>query len=151
MTNDDEREHAEVTIKSYRQRYNTYERIPAASRRRDAILAEMEEIASLEEDRWHDGFASGSVYHGDQDHVDFLSKVYTINSQANPLHTDIWPSVVKYESEIVSMTASMLGADESGAERWTPAEVCGTLSSGGTESSILVTGLARRRESWNRT
>jgi glutamate/tyrosine decarboxylase-like PLP-dependent enzyme len=145
MTSDDQREHAEPTIKLYRQRYNTFERIPAASRQREEILSEMQEIARQEEDRWHDGFASGSVYHGDQDHVDFLSKVYTINSQANPLHTDIWPSVVKYESEIVSMTASMLGADESGAERGTPAEVCGTLSSGGTESILLAMKTYRDR------
>ena len=37
------------------------------------------------------------------------TEVYALNSQANPLHTDLWPSAVKYESEIVAMTASMLG------------------------------------------
>ena len=67
------------------------------------------EMADLEAARWADGYASGSVYNGDPDHIDFLNQVYALNSQANPLHTDLWPSAVKYESEIVAMTASMLG------------------------------------------
>ncbi len=66
-------------------------------------------MAELEAARWEDGYASGSVYNGDPDHIDFLNEVYALNSQANPLHTDLWPSAVKYESEIVAMTATMLG------------------------------------------
>lgn len=128
----------EASIKSYRRHFETYERIPAAPQDREAILTDMEEMASLERDRWQSGYASGSVYHGDSSHIDFLSKVYAINSQSNPLHTDLWPSAIKFESEIVAMTASMLGADEVGAERGTPDEICGTVSSGGTESILLA-------------
>jgi glutamate/tyrosine decarboxylase-like PLP-dependent enzyme len=78
------------------------------------------------------------VYHGADDHVEFLTKVYAINSQSNPLHADLWPSVSKFESEIVSMTANMLGAGQSGAEPGTPEEICGVVSSGGTESILLA-------------
>ena len=49
------------------------------------------------------------MYHGGAEHVDFLNDVYSITSQANPLHPELWPSAVKYEAEIVAMTASMLG------------------------------------------
>ena len=31
------------------------------------------------------------VYHGDDDHVDFLNQVYALTSQTNPLHADVWP------------------------------------------------------------
>ena len=94
----------------------------------------MEQLARTEESRWRDGFASGAVYHGDPDHVAFLNRIYAAQSQSNPLHTDLWPSAVKYESEIVSMTARMLGAAHAAPEH----PVVGTVSSGGTESILLA-------------
>jgi glutamate/tyrosine decarboxylase-like PLP-dependent enzyme len=127
-----------ATIKSYRQRFETYLRIPTTGHDRAAILAEMEEMASMEKARWGAGYASGAVYHGDEEHIDFLNRVYAINSQANPLHADLWPSAIKFESEIVSMTANMLGADRSGAEPDTQEEICGVVTSGGTESILLA-------------
>jgi sphinganine-1-phosphate aldolase len=76
---------------------------------------------------------SGAVYHGDDEHVAFLTRVYATFSQTNPLHADLWPSVVKYEAEIVAMTADMLGA------KWVDdGPVCGVVSSGGTESIMLA-------------
>ena len=89
-----------------------------------------------EQERWEDGFASGSVYHGDPEHVAFLNEVYAISSQANPLHADLWPSTVKYEAEIVAMAANMLGGVPG---------VCGTVSSGGTESILLAMKVYRDR------
>ena len=135
---DDANEERKATIKSYRQRFETYDRLPETGRDREDILAEMREMASLEEARWREGYASGSVYNGDQEHIDFLNSAYAINSQSNPLHTDLWPSAIKFESEIVSMTANMLGADKSGAEAGTPEEICGVVSSGGSESIQLA-------------
>jgi len=126
------------TVKSYRQRFKTYTSIPAVGRDRHDILAEMEEMTALEAARWKAGYASGSVYHGADDHIEFLNRVYAINSQANPLHADLWPSAIKFESEIVAMTANMLGAAQSGAEPGTPEEICGVVSSGGTESILLA-------------
>src|SRR3990172_2752381 len=127
-----------ATIKTLRQRFETNAAIPARGRDRDAILAEMEEIRSLEDGGWKEGHASGCVYHGAEDHVEFLNKVYAINSQTNPLHADLWPSATKFESEIVSMTANMLGAARSGAEPGTPEEICGVVSAGGSESIQLA-------------
>ena len=127
-----------ASIKSYRQNYQTHSRIPAKGRDREDILREMEEMRAVEEGRWERGYASGCVYHGGQEHIDFLNKVYAINSQSNPLHADLWPSAVKFESEVVAMAANMLGAGLSGAEPGTPDEICGTVSSGGTESILLA-------------
>src|SRR3990170_541031 len=127
-----------ATVKSYRQQFRTYASIPAVGRDRDDILAEMEAMTALEAARGRAGYASGSVYHGAEDHIEFLNRVYAINSQANPLHADLWPSAIKFESEIVGMTANMLGAAQSGAEPGTPEEICGVVSSGGTESILLA-------------
>ena len=127
----------ESSVKPYKGEYSTFTRIPAVGRGREEILREMEALYEHEQALWEHGFVSGAVYHGDQEHIDFLNKVYAINSQSNPLHADVWPSATKFEAEIVAMTADMLG----GAGQ----EVCGTVSSGGTESIMLAMKTYRDR------
>lgn len=130
----------EAELRPYRDSHPTHRRLPAEGRDRAEILAEMRELAALEEPTWRGGLASGAVYHGGKEHIDFLNEVYAVNSQADPLHPELWPSVVKYESEIVAMTASMLGGGQGGVE-----SVCGTVSSGGTESILLAMRAYRDR------
>jgi glutamate/tyrosine decarboxylase-like PLP-dependent enzyme len=122
----------ERELKPYRGVVPSYAALPAQGRDRAELLAEMRSLKDREEARWKDGFVSGAVYHGDDDHVRFLVDVYALHSQSNPLHADVWPSASKYEAEIVAMTASLMGARESGAP------VCGTVTSGGTESILLA-------------
>lgn len=115
--------------------------LPAQGRARAEVLGEMRELAEREHARWRDGFVSGAVYHGDDEHIEFLSQVYAAYSQSNPLHADLWPSVVKYEAEIIAMTAELLGAGKVplGARRdRLPGPVVGVVSSGGTESIMLA-------------
>ncbi len=129
----------ENTVKPYGDKFQAFSRLPAAGVSRESILAIMNRINDQETAKWKNGFVSGAVYHGDAAHIDFLNRVYSINSQSNPLHSDIWPSAAKYESEIVSMTAGMLGADR------TADEICGVVSSGGTESILLAMKTYRDR------
>jgi sphinganine-1-phosphate aldolase len=127
----------EAELKPYRERFASFSQLPEKGMEREAILSEMERMKSYEDDRWMDGYASGAVYHGGRAHVDFLNRAYALHSQSNPLHADLFPSIVKFEAEIVSMTAQMLGAgqsNDSGSDR----EICGTVSSGGTESILLA-------------
>jgi len=119
-------------LKPYHEGFASFSRLPQAGMDRAAILAEMERYKTIEQVRWKQGFVSGAVYHGDETHIDFLNRVYAINSQSNPLHPDVWPSTTKFEAEIVSMAAGMLGADK------TSDEIVGTISSGGTESILLA-------------
>jgi glutamate/tyrosine decarboxylase-like PLP-dependent enzyme len=119
-------------IKPYRGAFETYACLPQRGRSREEILQEMEAFYAREEPRWQEGFVSGAVYHGAQDHIDFQNQAYAINSQSNPLHFDVWPSTIKFEAEIVAMTAHMLGAAK------TSDEIVGTVSSGGTESILLA-------------
>ncbi|HHO76289.1 MAG TPA: aminotransferase class V-fold PLP-dependent enzyme [Deltaproteobacteria bacterium] len=134
-------ERLETTLKPYRNDYETYAAMPEQGVSRQEIISDMERLKSAEEERWKDGYVSGAVYHGDQGHIDFLNTVYAISSQSNPLHSDIWPSITKFESEIVSMTACMLGA----LNTEDPCEICGTVSSGGTESILLAMKTYRDR------
>ncbi len=112
-----------------------YARLPETGRDRDDILADVKALADAEHHEWSDGYASGAVYNGDAGHIEFLNRVYALQSQSNPLHLDLWPSGMKFESEIVAMTAGMLGsrlAAQAGDE------IVGTVTSGGTESIIMA-------------
>ncbi len=120
----------ETSLKPYKDKFPTFARLPETGRSRAEVLQEMESLRQREEAQWKDGFVSGAVYHGDEEHIEFLNRVYAINSQSNPLHADVWPSTTKFEAEIVSMCASMLGGESQA--------VCGTVSSGGTESILLA-------------
>jgi glutamate/tyrosine decarboxylase-like PLP-dependent enzyme len=122
----------EKWLKPYQEGFTRFERLPGQGMARAEIISEMERLKSIEEKRWKEGFVSGAVYHGDETHIDFINKVYTIHSQSNPLHPDVWPSASKFEAEIVSMTAGMLGADR------TSDPIVGVVSSGGTESILLA-------------
>lgn len=125
----------------YRDELPSHTRLPEHGRSRDEILGQMRELQARESTRWSEGFVSGAVYHGDPEHIAMLEQVYAIHSQTNPLHSDLWPSISKYEAEIVAMTADMLGAKEAGPN----ADVCGTVTSGGTESILLAMKTYRDR------
>jgi sphinganine-1-phosphate aldolase len=129
----------ERSLKPYRGRLEVFERLPGRGRARAEVLAEIEAMAAEERGRWEQGYASGAVYHGDREHIDFLNRVYAAHSQSNPLHVDLWPSATKFEAEIVAMTADLLGASRTGDE------IVGTVSSGGTESIMLAMKAYRDR------
>lgn len=127
----------ESSVKPYKGKFASFTQIPVVGRGQDEILREMEELYTHEQATWERGFVSGAVYHGDREHIEFLNKVYAINSQSNPLHADVWPSATKFEAEIVAMTADMLGGEGQ--------DICGTVSSGGTESIMLAMKTYRDR------
>lgn len=135
----------ENSIKPYRNEFEAFSCLPNVGRARNGIIEEMANLKSREESRWKDGFTSGAVYHGDDDHINFLNKVYAINSQSNPLHSDLWPSTTKYEAEVVSMTAAMLGGAEIAKNSDPENQICGVVSSGGTESILLAMKTYRDR------
>ncbi len=127
----------EEDLKPYQGKFREFPSLPQDGMGDEEILEMMRSLGAQEEERWKSGHASGAVYHGSDEHVKFINEVYALNSQSNPLHADLWPSTIKYEAEIVSMTANMLGAQE--AKRLDPdAEVCGTVTSGGTESILMA-------------
>ena len=121
------------SAKPYADTTESYARLPEEGKSRQSILEEIRALDASEAARWKDGYVSGAVYHGDPDHIAFLNEAYAITSQTNPLHSDLWPSIAKYEAEIVSMTANMLGSASV-----SDTEVCGTVASGGTESIMLA-------------
>ena len=82
---------------------------------------------------------SGTVYMDGKRHEMLVADVYQSFVHANPLHGDVWPSVVKMENEIVAMTASILGAGKLSEGR----DVCGSMTSGGSESILCAVKASR--------
>lgn len=122
-------------LKPYKGTFKAHYELPTEGRNRQDILHDLEELKKQEDPRWQQGMASGAVYHGDSEHIDFLNKAYNLHSQSNPLHFDLWPSASKFESEITSMVASMLSPGLSAVEQQS---LSGTVTSGGSESILLA-------------
>ena len=124
----------EHSLKPYSGKFETFPAIPASGLSHEKILGLVQQMSDLESGRWQQGYVSGGIYNGAQEHIDFLNKVYALQSQSNPLHSDLFPSATKFEAEIVSMVAHLHGKNKApGSEN-----VCGTVTSGGTESILLA-------------
>ena len=117
----------------------TQRSLPRAGVEDARILAQMAEFKAQDEARWNDGQLSGAVYSGDEQHLALLGEAAAMFSVANPLHSSTWPSVAKFEAEVVAMTASLLGGGEHGV-----GSVCGSMTSGGTESILMATKTHRQ-------
>lgn len=95
------------------------------------ILAKMRTWYDKEKAQWHEGWVSGAVYHGGDEHIELQNEAFAMFAISNPLHPDVWPSVMQMEAEVCSMTAHMVNGGR--------ASVCGTMTSGGTESILMAT------------
>ena len=126
----------------YADRYHVTRSFPEQGRPREQILAEIEEMAEVEDSPYHEGKISGSIYSGDEAHYEFLNEVFGHYSHANVIQRDMYPSATRFEGEIIAMTADMLHG-----EAVPEGSVCGVLTSGGTES--LMNPLLVYRE-WGR-
>ena len=72
---------------------------------------------------------SGCVYINDNNCEHLLTKINSQYLFSNPLHPDIYPELIKMESEIIKMVGNLYDLPEKGG---------GNLTTGGTESTILA-------------
>lgn len=100
---------------------------------RDEVLAFMR--AARDRDvQWQRGRVFGLVYHVNDEIDDLLKEASNLFFSENGLNPTAFPSLRKFETEIVAMTASLLGGDASAA---------GNITSGGTESLLCAVKTAR--------
>ena len=105
--------------------------LPEAPWAHGEVLALLERLAARESGKWRDGKVSGMVYLGDDAHTAFVNRAFCLYSLTNPLHADVFPSLRKLESEVIAMTAHMLGGSVAQGH-------CGAVTSGGTESILMA-------------
>ncbi len=88
--------------------------------------------------RWEDGRVFSLVFHPGKDLAAFTREAYATYFSENGLNPGAFPSLRRMETEVVSMTASLLGGSN---------ETAGNMTSGGTESILMAVKTAR---SWAR-
>ena len=84
--------------------------------------------------QWRQGRVFSLVYHVDDELTALLKDAYTLFFSENALNPTVFPSLRKMETEVVAMTASLLGGDE---------RTVGNMTSGGTESLLMAILTAR--------
>ena len=106
---------------------------PSTRRSKEDVLAKMR--AARDHDvQWQEGKAFGLIYHIDAAVDALLQEAFTMFFAENGLNPTAFPSLKKFEVEVVAMTASLLGGD---------AQVAGNMTSGGTESLLCTVKTAR--------
>ncbi|KAK3035869.1 hypothetical protein RJ639_033006 [Escallonia herrerae] len=88
------------------------------------------------------GKCSGTVYIGGSEsegHFSLINEACSMFAHTNPLHLDVFQSIVRFEAEVVAMTAALLGSKEKSSG----GQICGNMTSGGTESILLAVKSSR--------
>ncbi|MCJ7584238.1 MAG: aspartate aminotransferase family protein [Anaerolineales bacterium] len=111
--------------------------IPAKGRSKEGVLEAMR--AARDHDiKWEQGRVFGLVYHISDEIDNLLKEAFTMFFAENGLNPTAFPSLRKFETEVVAMTAALLGGDQN---------VCGNITTGGTESLLMAVKTAR---DWSR-
>lgn len=109
-------------------------KLPGVGKPRDELLAEMRAEQARDVD-WRNGRIWSLVYFAGDDVAEVLKDAYTSFLYTNGLSSAAFPSLRKFESEVVAITAGLLNGEEA----------VGNMTSGGTESIILAVKTARDR------
>jgi len=94
----------------------------------ESVLKCMESYAADDAD-YRNGRTWSLVYYLGQEHSDFLKKAYEMFFSENGLNPMAFKSLKRFEKEVVHMASGFLNGDS---------EVCGCMTSGGTESCLLA-------------
>ncbi|BBN18288.1 sphinganine-1-phosphate aldolase [Marchantia polymorpha subsp. ruderalis] len=98
--------------------------------------------AEKSRDKKWQGKCSGAVYIGGSEtegHFSLVNEAYCLFAHTNPLHPDVFPSVSRFEAEVVAMTSALFGSKHSASG----GQVCGNMTSGGTESILMAVKSSR--------
>ena len=110
-------------------------RIPDQGLSPEEVLGHMNDLRSNDAD-WHSGQTWSLVYHAGDEHSAFLKEAHGTFFSENALNPIAFPSLRRFEAEVVRMTATMLNGDDN---------VVGTMSSGGSESILMAVKTYRDR------
>jgi sphinganine-1-phosphate aldolase len=101
----------------------------------EAVCQELTE-ASQGDARWKERLAAGVSYPAGDDVLQVALEAYTRFFSANALYPGLFPSIERFEREVVGMTADLLHGGP---------EATGNITSGGSESILLGVKSARDR------
>ncbi len=104
--------------------------LPPHGRTWEKVKAEME-VAQKDDSPWHsERMFIGGSYFGGEDVVEVANEAYQMYINYNALYaTKVFPSLVRYETDIVGTLLEMMNA---------PIGASGSITTGGTESLIMA-------------
>ena len=108
-------------------------KIPSKGMSRDEVMATMSQYAERDTD-WRSGRTFGYSYDAGREAEKVTKEAYGRFLSENALDPRVYPSLVKFETEVVGMCRTHLRGDDA---------VVGTFTSGGTESCMLAVKTAR--------
>lgn len=114
--------------------------LPTTGKTKAEVLAAMEATRQKDVD-WRHGKVFSLVFKADDDVTDLLKAAYTLFFAENGLNPTAFPSLRRFESEVVAMTAGLLHGDEG---------TVGNMTTGGTESILMAVLTAREWARANR-
>lgn len=107
--------------------------LPKTGLGREELFAQMEELRGGDAD-WSGGRLFGLVYRTDDDVMAVGKEAYGRFITENGLSPFAFPSLLKFENEVVAMTARLLNGG---------GEAAGNITSGGSESILMAVKAAR--------
>lgn len=111
--------------------------LPSKGKSKNAVLSQM--TAWRKNDvRWREGKVFSLVFFAGEEASSVVKEAFNLFFSENGLNPTAFPSLRRFETEVVAMMASLLGGNE---------QTAGNMTSGGTES-IILTCLAARE--WGR-
>jgi sphinganine-1-phosphate aldolase len=108
-------------------------RFPKKGQPKDEVMAELA-ASQMDDVQWREGKTFSLVYHAGEEVTDLLMAAYILFFSQNALNPTAFPSLRRFETEVVLMAADLLGGDK---------HVVGNMTSGGTESCLMAVKTAR--------
>jgi len=107
--------------------------LPRHGRSREELLQEMRALRSSDVN-WQDGRVFSLVFPAGGEALQLLKDAYTLYFSENALNPTAFPSLRRMETEVIAMSATLLGSQ---------GQVVGNMTSGGTESILMAVKTAR--------
>jgi sphinganine-1-phosphate aldolase len=107
--------------------------LPQSGCSRDELLAEMRAMRSTDVN-WREGRVFSLVFPAGEEASQLIKDAYTLFFSENALNPTAFPSLRRMETEVIAMSATLLGGDDATA---------GNMTSGGTESILMAVKTAR--------
>ncbi len=107
--------------------------LPKKGAPKETVLSKLRALKTDDAD-WHKGQMFGLIYEAGQEVEELVKEAATTFMIENALSPMAFPSLLKMETEVVSMVLSMMEGDD---------ETVGSVTSGGTESIIMAIKSAR--------
>lgn len=108
-------------------------KIPKKGLGKEEILARLKSFKSNDAE-WHEGRMFGLIYYAGEDVEEVVREAYATYMFENALSPFAFPSLLKMETEFISMISDLWGGDE---------DTVGSMTSGGTESIFMAVKAAR--------